>query len=94
MDLENIMLSEVSHTERDKILYDTTYMWNPKGNTSESLQNRIRLTDLENKHGYHRGDRVRERQISMGLMDTIYIHKIDKTTRICCIAQGIIFNRL
>ena len=27
-------------------------MWNLKGNTSESLQNGTRLTDLENKDGY------------------------------------------
>ena len=29
MDLEGIMLSEISQTER-KILYDITYMWNEK----------------------------------------------------------------
>ena len=31
MDLQNNILSEVSHTEKDK------YMWNLKNNTSESM---------------------------------------------------------
>ena len=35
MDLENIILSEVSQTQKDK--HDTTYMWNLKNNTSESI---------------------------------------------------------
>ena len=30
MDLEGIMLSEVSQTKKKKILYDITYMWNLK----------------------------------------------------------------
>ena len=30
MDLEGIMLSEISQTEKDKIPYDFTYVWNPK----------------------------------------------------------------
>ena len=34
MDLENIILSEVSQTEKDKYI---TYMWNPKNNTNESI---------------------------------------------------------
>ena len=34
MDLENIMLSEVSQRQ---ILYDVTYMWNLKNNTNESI---------------------------------------------------------
>ena len=37
MDLENIMLSEVSQRQ---ILYDVTYMWNLKNNTNESILNR------------------------------------------------------
>ena len=31
MDLQNIVLSELSHTEKDK------YMWNLKNNTNESM---------------------------------------------------------
>ena len=36
MNLENIILSEVSQTER-QILYDIAYMWNQKNDTSESI---------------------------------------------------------
>ena len=36
VDLENIMLNEVSQTER-QILYVIIYMWNLKNNTSESV---------------------------------------------------------
>ena len=36
MDLENIILSEVSQMER-QILYDTTYLWNLKNNTNELI---------------------------------------------------------
>ena len=32
MDLEGIMLSEISQTEKDKYLYDLTYMWSQKTN--------------------------------------------------------------
>ena len=35
MDLEMIILSEVSQTEKDK--YCITYMWNLKNNTNESI---------------------------------------------------------
>ena len=37
MDLENIMLSEVSQTAKRHILYDITYMRNLKKNTNESI---------------------------------------------------------
>ena len=49
VDLESIMLSEISHTE--KVKYSViTYMWNLKNNTNEHiLQIRNRLTDIENK---------------------------------------------
>ena len=36
MELEMIILHEVSQTEKDK--YDITYMWNLKNNTNESIQ--------------------------------------------------------
>ena len=49
MDLENIMLSEVSQIEKDKY-YDISYMMNLKINTNEcNTQNRNRLIDIENK---------------------------------------------
>ena len=35
MDPENMILSEVSQTEKDK--YYITYMWNLKNNTNESI---------------------------------------------------------
>ena len=35
MDLEILMLSKVSETEKDKYHYDITYMWNLKHNTNE-----------------------------------------------------------
>ena len=47
MDLEGIMLSEISLTEKDKILYDITYTWSLKNKTHS--QERSRLTDIENK---------------------------------------------
>ena len=49
MDLENIMLSELSQIEKDKY-YDISYMMNLKINTNEcNTQNRNRLIDIENK---------------------------------------------
>ena len=40
MDLEGIMVSEISQTKKD--IYDLTYMWNLKNKTN-------RLIDTENK---------------------------------------------
>ena len=49
MDFEIIILNEVSQTEKE-ISYDITYMWNLKeGYKWPYLQNRNRLTDIENK---------------------------------------------
>ena len=51
MDLETVILSEVSKTQKDK--YHTAYMLNLKKKVQISLftkQNRV--TDMENKHGY------------------------------------------
>ena len=36
MNLESIMLSEISHTEKD--IYDLTYMWNLKKNKKKREQ--------------------------------------------------------
>ena len=52
--LEMIVLSEVSQTEKD-MPYDITYMWNLKNNTT--VQNRNRLTDVENKLVVTKGER-------------------------------------
>ena len=54
MDLEIITLSEVSPDRNTQISYDITYMWKLKMIQMTYLQNRNRLTDLENKHGCQR----------------------------------------
>ena len=50
MDLEVVILSEVSQTEKDKY-HDITYMWNLKKKRYKwtYLQNRNRVTEVENK---------------------------------------------
>ena len=51
MDLETIILSEIS--QKKTIPYDITYIWNLKKLYKLTyLQNRNRLTGIENKHGY------------------------------------------
>ena len=37
MDLENIMLSEISQTEKDKNYFITYQVWNLKNNTNEHI---------------------------------------------------------
>ena len=55
MDLEMIILSEVSQTEKDKY-HDITYMWNLKKMIQRTyLQNRNRLIDRRKTYGYQRG---------------------------------------
>ena len=50
MDLEIVTLSEVSQTEKDKYHNNITYMWNlKKWYKWTYLQNRNRVTDVENK---------------------------------------------
>ena len=46
MDLEIIILSEVSQTK----INDITFMWNLKYDTNELIYRADRLTDTENKH--------------------------------------------
>ena len=46
--LDVIILSEVSQKEKD-MYHNITYIWNIKNSTNELLQNRTRLTDMENK---------------------------------------------
>ena len=65
MDLEGIMLSEISQTEKDKILCDITYTWNLKNKTSESNKKRYRLRNKTNyllggKRGRDKQGSVRE----------------------------------
>ena len=55
VDLEMIILSEVSQTEKDKY-HDITYMWNLKKMIQRTyLQNRNRLIDRRKTYGYQRG---------------------------------------
>ena len=57
MDLEIVILSEVSQTEKDK--YHIAYMWNLKKWYKQTyLQNRSRVTDVENKLMVTKGERV------------------------------------
>ena len=37
MDLESIILNEISQKEKDKYLHDITYMWNLKYDTNELI---------------------------------------------------------
>ena len=57
MDLEIIVLSEVSQREKDK--YHIIYMWNVKKSDTKLtyLQNRNRFTDVENKLMVTKGKR-------------------------------------
>ena len=49
MDLEGIMLSEISQTEKDKYYIISTYMQKLKSKTNEQTKHNInRLTDTEN----------------------------------------------
>ena len=40
--LKGIMLSEISHLEKEKIPYDFTYMWNLKNKTNEQMKNTLK----------------------------------------------------
>ena len=63
MDLEIIMLNQVSQTETNYYMIALI--------CGIYLQNRNRLTDIENKHSYQRGKQRRKGQItSLGLTDT------------------------
>ena len=55
MDLEGIMLSEISQAENVRYLYDFTYMWNLKNKTNS-------LIDTENKLVVARGKTGQGRQ--------------------------------
>ena len=50
MDLKGIMQSEISQTEKGQILYNITYMWNPKiQQASENSKNKNRLMHRQKK---------------------------------------------
>ena len=62
MDLENIILSEVSQTEKDK--YDITYMWN-LSNITTNVYTKPKQTHRHRKqtYGYQSEEGGKERQI-------------------------------
>ena len=56
MNLQIVMLNEVSQTEKHKISCDIAYMWNiKKWYKGTYLQNGSRVTDVENKLMVTRG---------------------------------------
>ena len=73
MDLENIMLSEMSERER-QLLYDIIYMWNPKCNADEYLQqnkNRLKLQKTNQWFPVWRG-KMEGKDSGVGLIDINY----------------------
>ena len=64
MDVEIIILSEVSQTEKDKHHMVIAHLWNPKCNTNELIikAETDSLTYIGNKrrYGYRRGKEVGE----------------------------------
>ena len=56
MDLEMIILSEVSQTEKDKYRM-ISLMWNLKSNTNESVYKTETVTDMQNKFMITSGER-------------------------------------
>ena len=66
MDLEIIILSEVSQKEKDK--YHITYMWNLKYDTNEHIYETDRLTDIENRLVVAKGEGGWERD-GLGVWD-------------------------
>ena len=47
MDLEDIMLSEISQSEKDQIPYDITHMWNLKNKTNEQQQQKATNREID-----------------------------------------------
>ena len=41
MNLKNIMLSKISHTQKDRIMYDPVYVWHLKKFNSEEQSRRM-----------------------------------------------------
>ena len=69
MGLESIILSEVSQAGKDKCYMIITCMWNlTKNYKSTYLQNRNRLTDIENKLMVTKGERCGGRD-KLGVWD-------------------------
>ena len=74
MDLESVILSEV----RQRQIYDIAYMWNLiKGYKWTYLQNRNRVTDVENKLMATTGEGVRDKLRDWDWHIHTTIYKID-----------------
>ena len=84
--LEIIILSELSQNEKDKYHYDITYMWNLKYGTNE--QNR--LTDIKDRPVVTKKVRWEgEGETgSLRLVDANSYIQSGQTTRSYCIAHG------
>lgn len=70
MDLEHIMLSKISQTEKDKYLM-MSHIWTQKEKQTDEwmyIQNRNRLTDIENKLVVTRGESEAEED-KLGVWD-------------------------
>ena len=75
MDLEIVILSEVSQTERDKISYDIAYMWNLKKWYNEliykrEIESQMEKTNLRLPRGKGRGT---NREIGIDIYTPLYI---------------------
>ena len=99
MDLAIIILSEVSHNER-QTSYDITCKQNQKkkkkGYRWTYLQKRNKLTDFENKLMVTKEDRWRREWMDwvfgIGIATLRNMHSLANTT--CYISQGTLFNIL
>ena len=57
MDLEIIILSEVSQTEKDNLILDIVYMWNLKKDTNELIcRTETDSQTLKTNYGYRMGE--------------------------------------
>ena len=65
MDPEDIMLSEISQSERH-ISYDLTYMWNPGNTTNEQRKIRERETSQETRLFREHTDSPQRKGVGMG----------------------------
>ena len=97
MDLEIIILSEVSATKTNIIWYSLSAKYLTQCYKWTHLQNRNRLTDLEKELTVTRGEVCGMGRDRLGLWDEyvfIAIFKTDQPTRPYRIAQGTLLNTL
>ena len=80
VDLEMVLLSEISQIEREKYPYDSTYMWNLKKKKIIQMNlfiNRNRLTDFEKKPMVTKEEtwlpRGRDEELGLDMHTRLYI---------------------